>query len=504
MRANKYDNTAYVRQTLRERAVCVLIPTYNNVGTICSVVNQAKDYCLDVIVVDDGSTDGTTDVLKSVNGIQLVSYPNNRGKGYALKRGFKHALAQGFAYAITMDADGQHLAKDIPAFLKANVEWPGCVILGSRKLDNVSRTKGSSFANGFSNFWFAVETGKRLSDTQTGFRLYPLKKLYGCRFVTSRYEAELELIVFASWHGVKIHSIPIDVYYPPAAERVSHFRPGMDFARISVLNAVLCLLAVVYGLPLYLWRKLATAWRTIGSLLFFLVFMMLIINPYVWIYVKTGKMTERKRRHIHQIIYRSAKLITLRIGIPGAKYRKPATASADFDKASVIICNHQSHFDLIYLLSLSPNMIFLTNDWVWNNPFYGFLIRHAEYYPASSGIDNLLPKFRSLVSRGYSIAIFPEGTRSADCKIARFHQGAFYVAEQLGVGVMPIILYGTGRVLRKKTYHLEKSPVCLEVGRQYPQAELRTKGGLLAQTRFFHHLYLKRFEEISNKMEQDV
>ena len=504
MRANKYDDINYVRQTLRERAVCVLIPTYNNVGTIRSVVSQAKNYCLDVIVIDDGSTDGTTDVLKSTNGIQLVSYPNNRGKGYALKCGFKHALAQGFAYAITMDADGQHLAKDIPAFLKANVEWPGSLILGSRKLDNISRTKGSSFANNFSNFWFSVETGKRMPDTQTGFRLYPLKKLYGYRFVTSRYEAELELIVFASWHGVKIHSIPIDVYYPPVAERVSHFRPGKDFARISVLNTVLCLLAVVYGLPLYLWRTLGTAWRTIGSLLFFLVFMMLIINPYVWVYVKAGKMTERKRRHLHQIIYRSAKLITQRIGIPGAKYSKMVASSADFGMPSVIICNHQSHFDLIYLLSLSPKMIFLTNDWVWNNPFYGFLIRHAEYYPASSGIDALLPKFHSLISRGYSITIFPEGTRSADCKIARFHQGAFYVAEQLGVGITPIILYGTGRVLRKKTYHLEKSPVYLEVGRQYPQKELRAKGGLLAQTRFFHNLYLVSVEEISNKMEQDV
>lgn len=504
MRANKYDDIDYVRQTLRKRAVCVLIPTYNNVGTIHSVVSQAKDYCLDVIVVDDGSTDGTTDVLKSINGIQLVSYPNNRGKGYALKRGFKHALAQGFAYAITMDADRQHFAKDIPAFLKANIEWPGSLILGSRKLDNVSRTKGSSFANSFSNFWFFVETGKRMPDTQTGFRLYPMKKLHGYRFITSRYEAELELIVFASWHGVKIHSIPIDVYYPPAAERISHFSPGKDFARISILNTVLCLLAVVYGLPLCLWRTLATAWRTIGSLLFFLFFMMLIINPYVWAYVKLGKMTERKRRHLHQIIHRSAKFITQCIGIPGTKYSKLIAPSAEFGTPSVIICNHQSHLDLIYLLSLSPNMIFLTNDWVWNNPFYGFLIRHAEYYPASSGIDALLPKFRSLISRGYSIAIFPEGTRSADCKIARFHQGAFYVAKQLGVGITPIILYGTGRVLRKKTYHLEKSPVYLEVGRQYPQTELCAKGGLLAQTRLFHNLYLARFEEISNKIEQDV
>ena len=120
----------------------------------------------------------------------------------------------------------------------------------------VDRSKGSNFANKFSNFWFYVQTGKALEDTQTGYRLYPLHKLYGVGLLTSRYEAELELLVFASWHGVELVSIPVNVYYPPREERVSHFRPGKDFARISVLNTVLCFLAVVYGLPLRLGRKL--------------------------------------------------------------------------------------------------------------------------------------------------------------------------------------------------------------------------------------------------------
>lgn len=500
----KNTDIAYVRATLRARGICVVIPTYNNVGTISSVVADVFRYCQDVIVVSDGSNDGTTETLKAMSGIDLVAYKGNRGKGYALKKGFIRAQERGFAYAITMDADGQHFAKDIPLFLEANQKWPGCIVLGNRRLDGAERSKGSSFANKFSNFWFAVQTGHAVPDTQTGFRLYPLRKLSGYRLITSRYEAELELLVFASWAGVAIHSVPVDVYYPPREQRVSHFRPKKDFIRISILNTLLCFLAVIYGLPRFLIRKGAMLARTLFALLFFLFFMLIIVTPAVWIYVKAGRMNEKKKWKLHLLIYHAARIATLRIGIPGAKYRYNVSSEADFNIPSVIICNHQSHLDLLYLLSLSPKMVFLTNDWVWNNPFYGFLIRHAEYYPASRGIDNLMPNFRSLVQRGYSLAIFPEGTRSTDCRIGRFHQGAFFVASQLGVSILPVFLYGTGRVLRKKTYHLAKSPVYMEVGKTITQDELRPVGDVIRQTRHFHHIYLKHFEDISNKIEQEV
>ena len=268
-----------IRRRLRARGICVIIPTYNNVGTIRQVVTDALRYCADIFVVDDGSDDGTTAELRALSDIHLIHYDRNRGKGYALKTGFRTALQAGFAYAITMDGDGQHFAKDIPAFLDANDRWPGALILGSRKKEGISRSKGSNFANSFSNFWFTVQTCRSVPDTQTGFRLYPLRKLWGYRLLTARYEAELELLVFAAWHGVAIHSIPVDVYYPPAGERVSHFRPGADFARISVLNTLLCVLAVVYGLPCWLWRKVATFLRTLGAFLFFVFFMMVVITP---------------------------------------------------------------------------------------------------------------------------------------------------------------------------------------------------------------------------------
>lgn len=492
------------QQILHDRGICVVIPTYNNDGTIANVICETLKECRDVIVVNDGSTDNTSDILHSITGITIIEYAKNRGKGHALECGFKRALQMGFVYAITLDADGQHFPCDIPLFLKANQEYPGAMIIGSRKLENVVRSKGSWFANKFSNFWFYIQTGRKLSDTQTGYRLYPLKKLHRLGIPTSRYEAELEWLVLASWHGVEIVPISVNVYYPPCGQRISHFRPGKDFARFSVLNIILCFLAIVYGMPLRLFRWLANITRTVYSLLFVLFFCFCIITPTVWVYVKMGKMTERKRKNLHRLIYHSTRFIMLRHGIPGTKFTYQISNQVDFSKPSVVICNHQSHIDLACQLIFTPNIIFLTNQWVWNNPLYGLLIRNAEFYPVADGINNLLPKLRSLVDRGYSIAVFPEGTRSKDCRIGRFHQGAFYIAQQLELDILPMYLYGPGKILPKKTYHLRKGPIYIEVGNPIRQAELQMMGNIKSQASNLRQLYITKYEQIANKIEQNV
>jgi 1-acyl-sn-glycerol-3-phosphate acyltransferase len=492
------------QQLLHDRGICVVIPTYNNDGTIAAVVADTLKECSDVIVVNDGSTDNTSNILHAIEGITLVDYEKNRGKGYALKCGFERALQMGFAYAITLDADGQHYPHDIQHFLKANQEHPGALIIGNRMLEGVDRSKGSSFANQFSNFWFYIQTGRHLQDTQTGYRLYPLKKLYGLRLLTSRYEAELELLVFASWHGVELIPIDIDVYYPPKEQRVSHFRPGKDFARISLLNTVLCFLAIVYGLPLRIFRGLSNLLRTLYAILFMSFFCFLIITPAVWLYVKIGKMTEQKRKNLHRLIYHAIRFVMLKHGIPGTKFTYQVDSQVDFSKPSVIICNHQSHIDLACQLIFTPNMIFLTNQWVWNNPLYGLLIRNAEYYPVADGIEELMPQLQSLVERGYSIAVYPEGTRSRDCSIGRFHQGAFHIAEQLGLDVIPMYLYGPGRILPKKTHLLRKGPIYIEVGAPITQASLKSIGDARAQASHLRKHYKTKYEQIANHIEQYV
>ena len=215
---------------LKNLKTCVIIPVYNNAGTVKDVVRRALKYCKDVIVVDDGSTDGSSDSLSELGAV-VVRYERNRGKGYALKTGFKAARDRGFERAVTIDADGQHFPEDIPVFVSAIKEHPDAMLVGSRNLRMENMPGGNTFANNFSNFWFRLQTGVKLPDTQSGFRLYQLNRIGRLRFLTYRYEAELELLVFQCWKGVRMLPVGINVYYPPEGERVTHFRPFRDFFR---------------------------------------------------------------------------------------------------------------------------------------------------------------------------------------------------------------------------------------------------------------------------------
>lgn len=236
--------------------ICVVMPTYNNGGTLRDVVERVMQFCNDVIVVNDGCTDTSADILASLGDkITVVAYGKNRGKGYALKKGIEKAKELGFDFAITIDSDGQHYPEDIPLFINALERHPDALIIGSRNLNEENMPGKNTFANKFSNFWFKIQTGVKLPDTQTGYRLYPLNNLPNLNLLTSRYEAELELLVGSAWRGVDLIPIKINVFYPKAEERVTHFRPFWDFFRISVLNTFLCIMAVFYGLPSRLIRR---------------------------------------------------------------------------------------------------------------------------------------------------------------------------------------------------------------------------------------------------------
>ena len=228
---------------------CVIIPTYNNAATLATVIEDVAQYSNHIIVVNDGSTDNTVEIVKNYPAVQFISYTKNVGKGWALRKAFAYATEQGYKYAISIDSDGQHFAKDLPAFIIKLEEAPNAVIIGARNMGQASVPGGSSFGNKFSNFWFKVETGITSPDTQSGFRLYPLEPLKNMRFITRKYEFEIEVLVRAAWKGVKIISVPVTVYYAPAAERISHFRPFKDFFRISILNTILVLIAFLYIKP---------------------------------------------------------------------------------------------------------------------------------------------------------------------------------------------------------------------------------------------------------------
>lgn len=251
----------FITVGVEENEVCAVIPTYQNAKTLLKVVADVHRVVDTVFVVDDGSNDGTAALLDKATGNErpekVLTHPKNCGKGAALKTGLTYARQQGFRYAVTVDADGQHRADDIPALLKAVEEEPDALAIGCRGLQHENMPAKSTFANRFSNFWFALQTLQRLPDTQSGLRVYPLRRLHGLRWMSARYEAELTLLVFSAWAGVKLLPVPVSVYYPPRDQRVTHFRPGRDFTRISVLNTLLCFLMVVYGWPRIFCRQIA-------------------------------------------------------------------------------------------------------------------------------------------------------------------------------------------------------------------------------------------------------
>ncbi len=235
---------------------CVVVPTYNNAQTLEGLLHDLTGFTDQIIVVNDGSTDRTNEILSQLPQLHVVSYEKNIGKGWALRSGFKKALELGFQYVITIDSDGQHFAEDLPLFLDKVEESPGCLIIGRRNMEQAGIPGKSSFGNKFSNFWYWVETGYTMKDTQSGYRLYPIEKLRSMKFFTRKFEFEIEVIVRAAWKGIAITSVPVKIHYAEKENRVSHFRPFQDFSRISVLNAVLITIALVYILPRDFFRRL--------------------------------------------------------------------------------------------------------------------------------------------------------------------------------------------------------------------------------------------------------
>lgn len=139
-------------------------------------------------------------------------------------------------------------------------------------------------------------------------------------------------------------------------------------------------------------------------------------------------------------------------------------SAGNFQKPAVIIANHQSYIDIIFMLSLSPKIVMMTNHWVWRSPIFGAIIRYTGFLYAGDGYEKAVGKLRRKIEEGYSIVVFPEGTRSADGKIKRFHKGAFYLAEKLDLDIVPVLMYGNNRIIAKnQPFNVRKGLVCQRI-----------------------------------------
>lgn len=213
--------------------ICVVIPAYNESANILRLVQDIKKYQLEILVIDDGSTDNTFSIAKDA-GVQAMLNLNNQGKGASLLKGFKYALENNFDAVITMDADGQHLAQDLPSFIE-EAKDPGIhIILGNRML-NVGRMPFLRvITNKFMSWLISIISKQTIPDTQCGFRLIKKEVFMNIKFSTTKYETESELLIKASRLGFKIKSIPIRSVYGREKSQINPFIDTLRFIRLML------------------------------------------------------------------------------------------------------------------------------------------------------------------------------------------------------------------------------------------------------------------------------
>ena len=233
----------------------VVIPTYNNSTTLSKVIDSVLLYAKNVLVVNDGATDNTNKILDTYSSsIIVLNNTINKGKGFSIRKAMDYALSNSYSYMITIDSDGQHFAKDIPKFIKEIAENGDALIVGARNMHSDNVPGKSSFGHKFSNFWYWAETGEKLADTQSGYRIYPVNLMRNITFFTNKFEFEVEVLIRSNWNDIIVKTIPVNIFYAKSDKRVSHFRPSIDFTRISLLNTVLFSIAILYIHPRNLYR----------------------------------------------------------------------------------------------------------------------------------------------------------------------------------------------------------------------------------------------------------
>ena len=224
------------------------MPTYDNAGTVLDMMLQLSKGDLHLLVVDDGSATVVQNLVPSElsQKITVLRHDQNMGKGAALRTAFQWARAHGYTHVVTVDSDGQHFAKDVPRLVELSRQNPELLILGRRDMDGPGAgivPQSSRFGRELSDFWIWMETGKQVSDSQSGLRCYPVKSLPDHACWSIRYDFEVEIVARWLWIGGKTTSINIGVSY--AKNRISSFKPLLDNTRITWLHIKLCILRIL-------------------------------------------------------------------------------------------------------------------------------------------------------------------------------------------------------------------------------------------------------------------
>lgn len=222
---------------MKKDDIVVVVPTYNNPLTIANVANDVLSRGYKLIIVDDGSEVNVSSLVNKHDNLTILRHETNQGKGEAIIKGAKEAQKRGFSYFISLDGDGQHLASQIEKICDA-CDGKDQIIIGARNFDINNVPNGSKFGRWFSNFWACWDTEQTITDSLSGFRLYPTSIL-DLIIRTKRFDWEMEVLVKHAWKGRLIKEVIIECYYPTPEERVSHFKKFWDTAAIVMVHVKL-------------------------------------------------------------------------------------------------------------------------------------------------------------------------------------------------------------------------------------------------------------------------
>jgi glycosyltransferase involved in cell wall biosynthesis len=222
----------------RDRIWCA-VPVYNNRETVRDVVAECRAILRNIVVIDDGSTDADVAGLLAGLDVVVLRHGKNLGKGQAILTASRYVEDHGGLYLITIDADGQHVPRDIEKFIPLMKDDEPNLIIGCRDFNTGNVPASSRFGRSFANFWLKVETGCTVDDCQSGFRAYPVQYLNQLRFKGRRYDFEAEALARSAWAGLRLITVPIEVIYPKPEERVSSFKPFLDNLRLTGIHCML-------------------------------------------------------------------------------------------------------------------------------------------------------------------------------------------------------------------------------------------------------------------------
>lgn len=251
------------------------------------------------------------------------------------------------------------------------------------------------------------------------------------------------------------------------------------------------------GLPPWTIPTLILFWIAFGYYVFVCLIAALI--GYILLYLVPYPDIKKRKLFFHHIVCRALWVLTYMM--VNVRKRHVGRENMDFSKPSIIIANHASFLDILVTVMQHPKLILLTNKWVYYSPVFGKVVQLADYYPVMEGVDPGIEKFVDIVKDGYSIVIFPEGTRTPDGKLKRFHKGAFYLAEQLKIDIIPMLLHGTGDTIKKGDFMVMNAFMTMKFLPRISPHDKTFGEGYVERTKKISRYFKTEFEKLKEENE---